>query len=54
MNIDINGLLKEDINDAIDRGRIWLENHYRVGNSPSLTHSSSGIDGFVSDNRRFL
>jgi len=30
MNRDINGLIKEDIADAIDRGRIWLENHFRV------------------------
>lgn len=30
MNTDINGLIKEDISDAIDRGRMWLENHYRV------------------------
>jgi hypothetical protein len=30
MNTDINGLIKEDMTDAIDRGRIWLENHFRV------------------------
>ena len=30
MNSDINGLIKEDIIDAIDRGRIWLETHFRV------------------------
>jgi hypothetical protein len=30
MNTDINGLIKEDISDAIDRGRAWLEKHFRV------------------------
>jgi hypothetical protein len=30
MNTDINGLIKEDISDAIDQGRLWLEKHYRV------------------------
>ncbi len=30
MNTDINGLIKDDISDAIDRGRSWLEEHYRV------------------------
>ena len=30
MNTDINGLIKEDITDAIDRGRIWLETYFRV------------------------
>jgi hypothetical protein len=30
MNTDINGLIKEDITDAIDRGRMWLEKHFLV------------------------
>jgi hypothetical protein len=30
MNTDINGLVKEDITDAIDRGRMWLEKHFPV------------------------
>jgi hypothetical protein len=30
MNTDINGFIQEDMSDAIDRGRIWLENHFRV------------------------
>ncbi len=30
MNTDINGLIKEDLSDAIDLGRNWLEKHYRV------------------------
>jgi hypothetical protein len=30
MNTDINGLIKEDLSDAIDRGRMWLENNFRV------------------------
>ncbi|CAF3596141.1 unnamed protein product [Rotaria sordida] len=30
MNTDINGLIKEDMSDAIDRGRIWLEKYYRL------------------------
>ncbi|UJR37646.1 hypothetical protein I4U23_030343 [Adineta vaga] len=29
MNTDINGLIKEDMSDAIDRGRNWLEMHYK-------------------------
>ena len=31
MNTDINGLIKEDMSDGIDRGRTWLEKHFRVG-----------------------
>jgi hypothetical protein len=30
MNTDINGLIKDDMTDAIDRGRIWLETYYPV------------------------
>jgi len=30
MNTDINGFIKDDITDAIDRGRMWLEKYYRV------------------------
>jgi hypothetical protein len=30
MNTDINGLITDDLSDAIDRGRMWLENHFRV------------------------
>ena len=31
MNKDITGPIKEDLHYAIDRGRLWLEKHYRVG-----------------------
>ncbi|CAF0782034.1 unnamed protein product [Adineta steineri] len=30
MNLDINGLMKEEMTDAIDRGRNWLELHYHM------------------------
>ena len=30
MNTDINGLINDDLSDAIDRGRTWLEKHFRV------------------------
>lgn len=30
MNADINGLIKEDMTDSIDLGRLWLEKHYHV------------------------
>lgn len=30
MNTDINGLITEDMSDAIDRGRMWLEKYFRV------------------------
>ncbi len=32
MNTDINGLIQDDMTDAIDRGRMWLEKNYRVCN----------------------
>ncbi|CAF1920706.1 unnamed protein product [Rotaria magnacalcarata] len=30
MNTDINGLIKDDMTDAIDRGRMWLEQYYHI------------------------
>ncbi|CAF0778777.1 unnamed protein product, partial [Didymodactylos carnosus] len=30
MNMDINGLLKDDIADSVERGRLWLEKHFRA------------------------
>jgi hypothetical protein len=38
MNTDINGLIKDDISDAIDRGRSWLEEHYRVWSNFLYSH----------------
>lgn len=50
MNKDITGPIKEELNNAIDRGRIWLEKHYRVRRD--LGENLFQILIYVSANRR--